>query len=218
MGKMNLTKEQKIVFDEIKKNAFITSNFYFTGGTALAAVYLNHRESEDLDFFSDQKFDTLPILQFITEFGKKYKLEITSTDNDVVKMFFFNFPKNKLVKVDFAHYPYKRVEKGVMIDSVNVDSELDIAINKLLTIQQRSDPKDFVDLYFLLKKFTVWTLIDGVKVKFKLKLEPILIASDYMKVENFENLPKMLVPLSLQELKDFYREQAKKLGMAVVEK
>lgn len=218
MGKITFTREQKIVFDEIKKDAFITSNFYFTGGTALSAVYLHHRESEDLDFFSEKKFDTLSILNFITEFREKYGIKVTSVDNDAVKMFFFNFPGEITVKVDFGYYPHPRLGKPKKIDSIDVDSELDIAINKLLTIQQRSDPKDFVDLYFLLKKFTVWTLIDGLKIKFKLKVEPILVASDYMKVENFENLPKMLVSLSLKKLQDFYRQQAKKLGMKVVKK
>lgn len=218
MGKVIFTREQQIVFDEIKKNEFITSNFYFTGGTALSSVYLHHRESDDLDFFSEKKFDTLPILNFISELREKYRLEITSTDNEVVKIFFFNFPKKVTIKVDFGYYPYSRINKGKRVDSLEVDSELDIAINKLLTIQQRSDPKDFVDLYFLLKKFTVWTLIDGVKIKFKLKLEPILVAADYMKVENFEALPKMLVPLKLKDLQDFFRKQALQIGKRVVKK
>jgi len=30
----------------------IAENFYLTGGTALAAYFLQHRLSEDLDFFS----------------------------------------------------------------------------------------------------------------------------------------------------------------------
>lgn len=30
----------------------LADNFYLTGGTALAAFYLQHRYSEDLDFFT----------------------------------------------------------------------------------------------------------------------------------------------------------------------
>jgi len=33
------------------KQDYISKNFYLTGGTALAAFYLHHRMSEDLDFF-----------------------------------------------------------------------------------------------------------------------------------------------------------------------
>jgi predicted nucleotidyltransferase component of viral defense system len=31
--------------------------FYLTGGTALAAYYLRHRLSEDLDFFAEKEFE-----------------------------------------------------------------------------------------------------------------------------------------------------------------
>ena len=33
-------------------NSNLADNFYLTGGTALAAFYLQHRYSEDLDFFT----------------------------------------------------------------------------------------------------------------------------------------------------------------------
>lgn len=57
MGKVNLTLKQRIIFDEFRKSNYLKENFYFTGGTALSAVYLQHRESEDLDFFSGEKFE-----------------------------------------------------------------------------------------------------------------------------------------------------------------
>lgn len=55
MGKDYIfTKEQQIILAEVVKNN-IFQNFYFTGGTALSAFHLQHRESEDLVFF--QKAD-----------------------------------------------------------------------------------------------------------------------------------------------------------------
>lgn len=61
MGKINkqgafrlsFTPIQRIIFDEFSKNSKLRKQFYFTGGTALSAIYLHHRESEDLDFFSE---------------------------------------------------------------------------------------------------------------------------------------------------------------------
>ena len=51
MEKMSiLTPTQKQILDQIGKSQFITSNFYFTGGTVLSEFYLKHRFSEDLDF------------------------------------------------------------------------------------------------------------------------------------------------------------------------
>lgn len=98
------------------------------------------------------------------------------------------------------------------MDGILVDSLVDIAVNKLLTITQRNDVKDFVDLYFLLDKFTVWDLMEGVRVKFKMKLEPFIVASDFLKVEDFETMPKMIKKLTLEDLKTFFRQQAKKIG------
>jgi predicted nucleotidyltransferase component of viral defense system len=50
MGKNTiLIKEQKSILDLISKNQYLKSNFYFTGGTALSEIYLQHRLSEDID-------------------------------------------------------------------------------------------------------------------------------------------------------------------------
>lgn len=216
--KASFTTEQQFIINQVNQNNFLKSNFYFTGGTALAGVYLHHRESEDLDFFSEERFDTLATLNAVTKWSQKYNLEVTSTENDVVQIFSLKFPNSNILKVDFGYYPYQRVQKGTTIESLQVDSLLDIAINKLVTIHQRHQVKDFVDLYFLLKKFTLWDLIEGVRVKFRIKVDPITIGADCLKIETFENLPIMLRPLSLNELKSFYKDLAKQLGMRVVEK
>lgn len=215
---MTLTLKQQLIFDEVSLSNFLKQNFYFTGGTALSAAYLQHRLSEDLDFFSQEKFDTLPILNLITQWGQKYKFKTNYEEKEVVKIFNLEFPDGEKLKVDFGYYPYKRLKKGKFIDGFEVDSLYDIAVNKLQTIRQRSDAKDFVDLYFLLKEFTVWDLMEGARVKFRMEPDPYLIAVDCFKVEGFDNLPVMLKPLSLVQLKSFYKDLAAKLGMSVTKK
>lgn len=131
-------------------------------------------------------------------------------------MFFLHFPEKKVVKIDFNYYPAKRLEKSVLNKGIYVDSLLDIAVNKLLTIVQRTDVKDFVDFYYLEPQFGVWDLIEGVKVKFNQKLEPYILASDFLKVEDFDFLPRMLKSISLKDLKNFFREKAKEVGKRAV--
>jgi len=46
---------QRQVLDLFARSA-LREKFYWTGGTLLSAVYLHHRRSEDLDFFSDSPF------------------------------------------------------------------------------------------------------------------------------------------------------------------
>lgn len=219
MGKANqkitLTPKQQIIFDEFKKSRFLKQNFYFTGGTALSAVYLHHRLSEDLDFFSQEKFDTLAIENLMTEWAQKYKFKITSKEEEVVRIFLLDFKDKEKLKVDFGYYPYKRLKPGQVIDSVEIDSLFDIAVNKLQTIHQRNNVKDFVDLYFLLQTFTVWDLIEGVRVKFRMEVDPYTIAAAYLKAEKFETLPEMLIPLNLTDLTNFYTGLAEKLGKKI---
>ena len=217
MGKIPiLTKEQKTVLGEIAKINSFKDNFYFTGGTALAAFYLNHRLSEDLDFFSDHKFDNQVILTLIEELSKKLQFKYQSNFREVVYIFNLTFKNGTKLKVDFGYYPYKRLRKGQILESIEIDSLFDIAVNKLQTVRQRSQVKDFVDLYFLLKEFTLWDLMEGARVKFRMEIDPYLVGVDFMKAEKFENLPKMIVPLKLSDLQSFYKNTAKKLGRRAV--
>ena len=52
-----LSNNQKNILSLLAKEKIINNNFYLSGGTALAEFYLNHRLSEDLDFFSEKEFD-----------------------------------------------------------------------------------------------------------------------------------------------------------------
>lgn len=113
------------------------------------------------------------------------------------------------------HYHYKRIKPGKMIDGLEVDSLQDIATNKLLTINQRNEVKDFVDLYFLLKEFTIWDLLYGVEAKFGMELDQLMVASDFLKIEEFDFLPKMLVPLDTKTLQEFFKKQAIEIGRRV---
>lgn len=217
MGKIQvLTKKQQIILAQVKKEPFF-EQFYFTGGTALSAFYLQHRYSEDLDFFTQKKFDTQDIFELIDSWSKEHGFTFTSEFHEVVYIFMLTFKSKEVLKVDFGYYPHKRIEEDNIIDGLKTDSLTDIGVNKLLTVTQRSNVKDFVDLYFLLNKFTIWDLIQGVRIKFRMELEPYILASNFLKVEDFDFLPKMLVPLTLEELKAFFREKAKELGAKSIE-
>lgn len=209
---------QEVIFNEFARNKNLSGNFYFTGGTALNAVYLHHRVSEDLDFFSEKEFDNQPIIEFVRHVSSLLKTEYRMVPKEVVKIFELYRKDKFIIKVDFGFYPYQRLKTGKRIKGVSVDSLADIAANKMLTILQRWEVKDFVDLFFLLRKYTIWDLLHFVKVKFKMEIDTVWLASGCLKAGNFENLPKMLVPLSLQELKVFYKDLAVELGKSVVKK
>lgn len=221
MGKVQIiTPEQSKLLDLIAENRILTRDFYFTGGTALSQFYLFHRYSDDLDFFSEKSLDQEMLLTLMNNWGKTFGFQFSSRFVEVVYRFDLRFEKGVNFKVDFAHYPHRRVEKSsVSYKDLAVDSLRDIATNKLLTVNQRTDVKDFVDLYFLLKKhFTIWDLFYSAEIKFtRMIVERYLTAQDFLKVDEFAILPRMVNKLTLVELKTFFRDLAQKLAREVVE-
>lgn len=214
--KLTFTPIQKKIFDKFSQDKNL-KQFYFTGGTALSAIYLHHRESEDLDFFTEDDFDNTITDQFINSIEKQLNLKSKFTQVYKTRMYYLYKNNRLIIKIDFNHYPYKRLKKDVKIQGKEIDSLFDIATNKLQTIMSRTQVKDFIDLYFLLKKFTLWDLVYALEDKFKMEFDFVLIASSFLKVKQFDILPKMLVPLTIKELQDFYQEQAKKIGSRVIE-
>ena len=216
MEQVNLTGDQQIVLDHFRKHPNFPKLFYFTGGTALAIYYYHHRLSVDLDFFSEKKFSARSVNMFIASLEKKFGWKWTLRQPDENILVYTADTSDGLLKIDFNFYPYKRLNMGKIIDGIDVDSLQDIAANKLLTINQRSDVKDFVDLYYLLKDFTVWDLMYAVEVKFRFKLDPVMVAADFLKIEQFDILPKMKKPLTLAKLTTFYKKQARVLGSSFI--
>lgn len=215
LDKPTFTSIQKLIFDEFSKDKSLRKQFYFTGGTALAAFYLHHRESEDLDFFSESDFVNQITDQFTNQISKTINTEPRFTQIEDTRMYELLKDGKLHIKIDFNYYPYHRLKQGITFQDVEIDSLFDIATNKLQTIISRTQVKDFVDLFFLLKEFTFWDLVHAVKQKFNLDEDLVLLGSNFLKVEQFDVLPKMLIPLTLKELQDFFKEQAKKIAKRV---
>ena len=68
-----ITPEQDKFLAFAGKSKYLREHFYFTGGTALAAFYLRHRLSEDIDLFIENA--EVP-LHFVTSFIKKAQKEL----------------------------------------------------------------------------------------------------------------------------------------------
>ena len=192
------------------------SNFYLTGGTALAGYYLQHRISDDLDFFSFNDFDSMSIHAIAEELRKIISAEKVRFSKLYDRNQFFYFQNGEELKVEFTKYPFKQLGELNNFGDARTDSEFDIAVNKLITITDRFDPKDFVDLYFLLPKYNLEKLKKGVIDKFNTKLDPLTVGSSFAKIKLVKALPKMIRPLTIEELKEFFNSEAKKLSPLVI--
>ena len=70
-----LTSEQIRFLDLVSSESYLCRKYYFTGGTPLAAFYLRHRLSEDIDLFSEQEVHLPSIRNFLGKAQKKLKMK-----------------------------------------------------------------------------------------------------------------------------------------------
>lgn len=208
----HFTSIQQKFLDEVRHEPYLIEKFYLTGGTALAACYLNHRESEDIDLFTDTPFDSATIIAAMARMTTTLKVKATLTTIHERLRYDLAFPKNELLKIDFVFYDFKHLEPVAILDGLAVDSIGDIAVNKLLALSQRTASKDFVDLYFLLKRYTVWDLRQSVEHKFKLDIDPFYLSALFSKAEELTDMPIMKKKLTLEALKNFFLNEARSLA------
>lgn len=115
------------------------------GGTALA-LQLGHRRSVDLDFFgavpesSDEIVDALREDHEVIIVKESKNIHIYQIDG---------------IKVDIVNYKYEWIDGSVEENGVKLAGVEDIAAMKIAAIIGRGTKKDFIDLYFLLKRFSL---------------------------------------------------------------
>ncbi len=205
-----ITPRQKQLLELIVQEPYIIQTFYFTGGTALTAFYLHHRRSYDLDFFSTGAFDYDYLLRFFRQLQDVIDATITSEQDYGFLEFFVRYPDNERVKVDFNHYSSMRIKNGFKWKNFTIDSMEDIATNKLEALASRPRARDYVDFYFLLQKnhFKLPKIIKNVIKKFRHDIDLIQLSKNFLKVSEYADLPKMLVPFDRKDMDTFYMKEA----------
>ena len=208
---------QQLFLSAILADPYIRDTYYLTGGTALSACYINHRLSDDIDLFSPQKLDEPRVVQIVSERIGPIASKIDYARIHDRLAYTIMFPHKKNLKVDIVYYPYTPIEQSKKTyKGLAIDSMADIGVNKLMTLTQRTEAKDYVDLFYILKKYTMWELRQGVADKFKMEIEPFYLSSLYMKATSLTALPMMKKKLKLEELQKFFKNQALTLASRFV--
>ena len=166
--------------------------FDLVGGTSLA-LQIGHRNSIDIDLFGASEIFESDFIEQLGEFGKVITLKksknilILSVDG---------------IKVDFVNYKYPLLEKIKIVDTIRLVTESDIAAMKLNAIVGRGSKKDFIDLYFLLKKYTLPEMISFYNRKFADGSEFMVLKSlHFFDDADLEEMPIMHENISWEEVK-----------------
>ncbi len=141
---------------KVTMNEPLLNDFVLVGGTCLALHY-GHRISEDIDLFVWQKFD---VDYFLMELSKTLQFTI-KIKTPIGSHIFING-----VKTDILYFPAKPIQPVIKEEGVRLLSTADIAAMKMNTIANRGAKKDFYDVYYLLKEYSLSDQIKFFKQKF----------------------------------------------------
>lgn len=184
----------------MKDNFF--KNFILVGGTSLA-LQLGHRNSVDIDLFGNQNIDREVFEEKLKEYG------ITEVAQSTKNIFISSINN---IKVDFVNYNYPLLKQFKTIENIRLASLEDIAAMKLNAIMGRGSRKDFIDLYFLLKEFSMKQILDFYNKKYADGSHFFLLKSlVYFDDADIQPQPKMFRDFDWEDCKKTILEEVLKL-------
>jgi predicted nucleotidyltransferase component of viral defense system len=129
-------------------------DFYLTGGTALSRAWLNHRYSDDLDFFlngSDSfRIQTETVIKGIPELNLKF--EVLQTDADFARLVIYR--DNASLKVDFVNDIPFRIGVPLATGLYRFTDTLENILSNKISALPRFAPKDLVDIVFICRELS----------------------------------------------------------------
>lgn len=130
----------------------VETGFYLTGGTATSRGYLEHRFSDDLDYFvnDDSRFG-LWVDRIIFTLSQEYKCDVLMREERFAR---FNLHQdNVLLKIEMINDVPSRVGDVIHHPILGrIDSPENILANKVTAVLDREAPKDLADIWGLCYK------------------------------------------------------------------
>jgi hypothetical protein len=135
----------------LQVTASIDTEFHLTGGTALSRGYLNHRFSDDLDFFvnDDPRFG-LWADRFIYGLGRStsWTSQVVQREERYVRMNLLQGDLN--LKIEMINDVPSRVGKPWLHPTLGrIDTAENILANKITAVLDRNAPRDLADIWGL---------------------------------------------------------------------
>lgn len=169
-----LNKNQLAIAKKLKLPQ--SPSFYLAGGTALA-LQIGHRTSIDFDFYSQKNFTSSQLAQHIKKTFPNAKALFTEQDTLKTEV--------GETELSFFYYSYEMLEPFAKFQNLRLASLADIGAMKLAAIVQRGTKRDFIDIYFLLKTYSLHDLITCALRKYPF-YHPMLILRSLIYFEDAE--------------------------------
>ncbi|OFX40883.1 MAG: hypothetical protein A2X08_17065 [Bacteroidetes bacterium GWA2_32_17] len=163
------------------------------GGTSLA-LQIGHRQSIDIDLFGALNIDEFELSKILNNFASVTILKKTKN---------INIYLIEGIKVDIVNYHYPWIKDALLEDNLRLAEKTDIAAMKIAAITNRGSKKDFIDIYFLLKYFTLGKMLSFYKLKYNDASEMLALKSlTYFDDADLEEEPNMFLQINWENVKD----------------
>src|SRR3989344_4720837 len=181
-------------------------SFYLAGGTALA-LQIGHRDSNDFDFFSQENINTQELFERLREIFKGHTLLNIQEESNTLTILV-----DDVIKISFFTHKYKLIKETINDGNLSLASMEDIGCMKLSAITGRASNKDYIDLYFILKRLSLSDLLKKSHQKYP-ELERNLILKSIVYFDDI-TLEKILFKnnnnVTFDKVKDTLRSEVKK--------
>jgi predicted nucleotidyltransferase component of viral defense system len=203
--KMNvIDRKTKEVLIKLEKKFELRNSIYLAGGTGLA-LQIGHRKSYDLDFFTNKEFEVNEVIDFLKD---NFDTQLEMSDKRTIKA------EIDGVRFSLFYYDYPLLSKFERFGKINLASIKDIAAMKLVAITNRGAKRDFIDIYFISKMEGLEKLLEYYEKKYK-KVKPniynVLKGLVYFDDAEDEPMPRMIKTVSWDEVKEYFRDEVKKI-------
>jgi len=213
-GKGIVTDFQKDIlriFSSLPDSGF----FYLTGGTALIEFYTGHRKSFDLDLFTSEKPILVPFSRILEEsLRKKCSVTVVRRFETFVEMEAGREREN--IRIHLAYDSPFRLRKSLETDlGVPVSDFEDLAADKLLAFYGRTEPRDAIDVFFILKMKDFRELAELAQKKdpgFDLYWLAVALEKTGTFPDEIDKWPvEMIVPVDIKNLKGQFVKLARQI-------
>lgn len=185
----------KKMLNEIMVNP-IFEPFYLVGGTSLS-LRLGHRESVDIDLFTNASYGSLDFSVFEKFFRDNYPYYYCTDKTNVVsfgRSYYIGDSEKDSIKVDL-YYHDEIIDPCDVIDNIRIASLDDVVAMKVDVISRSGRKKDFWDLHELLNIYSIPQMLDLHQQRYEYTHDRDQIIAN---LTNFSSADKELDPICLK--------------------
>lgn len=156
----------------------VFNNFRLVGGTALS-LQIGHRESIDIDLFSDSEYGTLDFNAIENYLKENFQyVDFLNTIPAMGKSYFIGENKENTIKLD-VYYTDTYIQPYIEVDGIRMATIEEIIAMKVDVVQRGGRKKDFWDLHDLLQSYDISQMLDLHKQRYPYTHDRELIIQNF---------------------------------------